>query len=138
MPEFILATGGPEGSRLYQRLGAFAKGYVEAMFFTSEDRIGGGDLAELAPEAIETIERDCERFQAIDLMQAVASCPHYSLRQAGRDFWYSRNGHGTGFFDREKELGEYADQLQAACGWRTPFPEQNLCRGDDGRLYLEG
>lgn len=30
----------------------------------------------------------------------------------GHDFWLSRNGHGSGFFDRPERYGEIADVLQ--------------------------
>lgn len=33
----------------------------------------------------------------------------YDAKAAGRDFWYTRNGHGVGFWDRD--LGEVGDKL---------------------------
>lgn len=61
-----------------------------------------------------------------------------SDEQAGHDFWLSRNGHGSGFFDRcdhnsPDTVCTACNELQAdARGWG----ESDLYRGDDGKLYL--
>ena len=55
----------------------------------------------------------------------------YDESRAGNDYWYTRNGHGTGFWDRG--LGELGDKLAAACRYR----EVNMVRGDDGLIYFE-
>ena len=33
------------------------------------------------------------------------------LAQAGHDFWLTRNGHGTGFWDRPEIYGHYAERF---------------------------
>jgi hypothetical protein len=50
--------------------------------------------------------------------------------QAGHDFILSRNGHGTGFWDRG--TGDVGDELHK---WAKTFGEISLYVGDDGYLY---
>lgn len=50
--------------------------------------------------------------------------------QIGYDFNLTRNGHGSGFWDRD--LGEAGDRLAAMC---RPFGEFCLYLGDDGKLH---
>lgn len=51
--------------------------------------------------------------------------------QVGSDFCLTRNGHGTGFWDRG--MGERGDRLTAAA---KPYGTQDGYVGDDGLLYL--
>lgn len=143
MPEFILDHGTPEAARAFAQLDAFTQGYIEAMFFTDASDPDDGDLqdattAELAPDTLAQIVAECSDFQtrhAALLAQAYA-CADYGPEQAGRDFWFTRNGHGAGFWDRD-QLDELGDALSELCGWRAPaFHEINLYRGDDGKVYL--
>lgn len=137
MPEFILDHGSPEGSRTFASLDTFTQGYVEAMFFTStgtrdDDDLEHATFGELSAEAIDRIKRDCETFQAAhaDTLAKIYENSTYDAADMGRNFWYSRNGHGTGFWDRD--LGATGDALHNACRYQTV----DLYRGDDGRLYL--
>jgi hypothetical protein len=136
MPEFQLDLGSPETAKQFQALDAFTQGYIEALFFTDEEqlceesgrempavainmttmetRFVGGDspgFGDLAPDTLQSIVADCQTFQlqnAALLAQAYAR--NYDAEQAGRDFWYTRNGHGVGYWDRkelEPESAEY-------------------------------
>lgn len=57
--------------------------------------------------------------------------------QVGHDFWLTRNGHGTGFWDRyygpnpAAELGDYL----TTCAHR--YGEVDLYVGDDGKIYQQ-
>ena len=138
MPEFILDHGSEEGSYWLSGLDEFACGYVEAMFFTSTGYAENGDLehasvAELSEMARRKIIADCKAFQekhAEDLAIAYG-IDDYDSEKAGRDFWYTRNGHGVGYWDRD--LNEVGDKLTDAA---HAFGEVDLYRGDDGDLYL--
>jgi hypothetical protein len=55
----------------------------------------------------------------------------YEAIQAGRDFWFTRNHHGVGFWDRG--LGPTGDSLSAVS---HRFRETDVYRGDDGLIYL--
>ena len=54
---------------------------------------------------------------------------------AGHDFWLSRNGHGTGFFDREdyiyggQEINNKLQEIAKSFGELWPYV------GDTGRIY---
>lgn len=138
MPEFILDLG-LDYDR-FNALDMFTKGYVEAIFFTSASDPDDGDLegatfAELSPETLQSIIEDCESFQKLadkSLQLAYDYAPVcYDPNRAGNDFWYTRNHHGTGFWDRG--LGPVGVQLTADA---HSFGGLDLYRGDDGKLYL--
>ena len=123
MPQFILAHGCAQTEGEFNKRPAFVQGYVEALFFTEEspslyteefealiaaekDIPEGSFPADCTPddlsaEAWADIERDCEAFQkaAADALEK-AYATGYTEEQAGRDFWFTRNGHGAGFWDR--------------------------------------
>jgi len=143
MPEFILDHGSPEGERAFAKLDSFTQGYIEALFFTSTGYAEDEDLqhasfAELAPAALERIEADCAKFQAerigeLHTWDGVCQVFNESRwAEAGRDFWYTRCGHGCGFWDGDWPE-PYASRLTKLA---VSFGNVDLCRGDDGRLYL--
>lgn len=136
--EFHLNTAGAVGA--YAALADFDQGYVQALFFTSNApqvdweefeseehqdamREGTADgvcpesagFADLDPESVKSITADCAAFRekAADLL-ALAYARGYSEEQAGMDFWYTRNGHGVGYWER-RELEEegLGDKLSA-------------------------
>lgn len=147
MPNFQLDRGSPEAARQFQALDSFTQGYIEAMFFTctgtgddAEGDLEHATVAELAPSALQRIIADCQAFRDslpkdghgrtwLDLAFDYAPAG-YDEQRAGNDYWYSRNGHGTGYWDRG--LGEIGDKLHAAAG----FSQVDLYRGDDGLIYL--
>lgn len=129
-------------------MNAFAQHYIIAALWSTNDESndqGGEPLednysaADLAPEALASIEADCARFErenAALLAQAYklyrphpdAPTPECS---AGHDFWFTRNGHGVGFWDRG--LGDVGQALTAAC---HVFGTCDIYVGDDGKLYV--
>jgi hypothetical protein len=150
MPEFILDHGSPEGVREFNKLDAFTQGYIEAMFFTNtgtaddeDEGLHNATFAELAPETLKDIERDCQQFQASNTYRAAVAARDgiagdmglvtFDDEQAGNDFWFTRNGHGVGFWDRADEVyGTHQDALdKAAKAWGSV----DIYRGDDGLIY---
>ena len=119
----------------------FTKGYVEAMFFTNDgeedQELYGLDTENISEEAWQKIISDCESFQSHAsriLQQAYDDTEDgYDDTQAGRDFWFTRNGHGVGFWDRG--LGDIGDQLT---NLSKKFGEIDAYRGDDGQIYMSG
>lgn len=120
MPEFQLNL--PETKRaLYDSLDDFAKGYVEAMFFTNCD--SGEERENLANElgvdkltnrSILSIKKDCNqfKFRAHLLLIEAYDRDGYDEAQAGRDFWFTRQRHGVGYWDRSQlDADELGDQL---------------------------
>lgn len=144
MPEFHLDTTGvvtahtPQFAYLkFSDLDAFTQGYIEALFFTNASNPDDGELegkafVDLAPESLLDILKDCRGF-----VEAYAGWWHtYEAtdEQAGRDFWFTRNGHGCGFWDRDQALyGRFAEALtEAANSWG----EVDVYLGDDGQVWL--
>lgn len=115
MPEFHINLG--ELQLEYARLDSFTQGYIEAAFFTEsgepENSCYEKSFSDLSPELLEAMIADCRAFQESfgdDLQEAYdQDKANYDANRAGNDFWYTRNGHGTGFWDRG--LGEIGDKL---------------------------
>ena len=133
MPEFSLNK--PRKSHPFYTLDSFARGYVEAMFFTNgdigdekrEDRLNEMGVERLTRKSVEAIARDCTAFQAnAGPLLAQAYARDYDESQAGRDFWFTRQGHGVGYWDRkelEPDTAEYealTDSMVAASKENTP------------------
>lgn len=145
MPEFILEKGGIDDHVTFDALPDLAQGYIEAAFFTgvegavpvaapepvshssgvelpsefeSWEDIEGLGLANLTAESLRNMVADCVRFQIAnaDALARVCSGDSYDLEAAGRDYWFTRNGHGVGFWDRG--LGDDGDLLTAACEYK--------------------
>lgn len=87
----------------------FTRGYVLAAFWTNDDDAPSGDYAQsgrfevmfekLSPEALEKMQSDCTQFQA-EQSAHLEACGLNSKR-AGHDFWLTRNGHGSGFWNED-------------------------------------
>jgi hypothetical protein len=144
MPEYILDMGSPEGARAYNTLDSFTQGYIEAALFCGverkendpekdHDKDYDAAFCELTPETVEEMAADCKRFQEMypELLDK-AYATGYEPVQAGRDFWFTRNGHGVGYWDRkELEADGIGDALSDCCGHDTEFTEYDLMRNDD-------
>lgn len=89
----------------------FACGYVEAMFFTNGDsgddddefslnRLGAERLTAGARREIIT---ECAEFLSLQVRALIDACPG-DYEQAGHDFWLTRQGLGTGFWDRSDDV----------------------------------
>lgn len=98
-------------------------GYKEAIDFTELE------AASWSKTMLREIRKDCRDFyaKAVTFLKAA----DVGARQAGIDFWFSRNGHGAGFFDRG--LGGYGNQLQEIA---ENFGNKDVYAGDDGKAYF--
>jgi hypothetical protein len=179
MAEFILDTSGhvetppahfvrtADAVWRWECLDDFTQGCIEALFFTecepgtdveshdpeTESALHGEcGFSDLAPETLARIIDDCSRFQARAAgLLALAYETDYDAASAGRDFWFARNGHGAGFWERvaleidvddeslwieASESRSIGDNLSALCGWTTDFDNVHVFLGDDGKVYL--
>jgi hypothetical protein len=146
----------------FDNLDGFTQGYIEALFFTNEapqvttrqfktkghqrkmeEGTADGCLPcdvgfdDLAPETLDLIIRDCKCFQELHgaaLSEAYNHESGYDDSQAGRDLWFTRCGHGVGFWDRG--LGAIGDKLAKLCGYGTEFSNLDVCFGDDDKVYV--
>lgn len=110
----------------------FYAAYMECALWSSTDDDGVFLDARYGIEsiALETkleMERDCRDFVAANYEDLAR---HGTAERCGHDFWLSRNGHGTGFWDRGtgdvgKRLHNTA-KIYGSCG---------LYIGDDDFIY---
>ena len=111
----------------------FVTGYLEAALWASSDEKGPLDdqykQSDFSKDAIEKAISDCGQFMKKNRKDLEAT--GVDDWENGKDFWLTRNGHGSGFWDRGN--GEVGDRLtEAAHG----FGETYVYAGDDGKLYL--
>jgi len=86
----------------------FTKAYIECMLWSStgddeeplDDTIEA-NLDNFTKDAVRLIRKDCHLFQLVnaELIEGLDD-------KAGHDFWLTRNGHGTGFWDKPEIYGE--------------------------------
>jgi hypothetical protein len=82
---------------------------------------------DLDDAAVQTMRADCEAFMKAEWAFVCDLDP----AQVGGDFWLTRNGHGTGFWDRGHPdwLGRHLTDAAKA------YSSADLYMGDDGRIY---
>lgn len=115
------------------KLDDFTSAYVFCLLWVEHD--GDGEpldakysVEDFAPEAMEKIKEDCNDFQWANKNDLDE---WGDMADAGHNFCLTRNGHGTGFWDRGR--GELGDRLSQAC---KPYGEMNAYVGDDELLYV--
>lgn len=116
---------------------SFTQGYIECALWSSvsDDDEGIQDshsITDLAPTTLAEMIKDCQKFQKAnddDLDKACEARGH-DMSYMGHDFWLSRVGHGTGFWDRG--LGELGEKLHKAA---ESYGNVDLYVGDDGLIY---
>lgn len=122
---------------------AFTRAYIDAMLWSST--VGPDDepadrnysVADLAPEALERITKDCKEFYEAHSALFTEENRTYNdgidpVEAAGHDFWLTRNGHGAGFYDGDWDGPTTLDLVLAT----DKYPELNLFVGDDGKLHF--
>lgn len=115
-------------------LDEFTRGYLSCAIWSSNDADGNAldrdyDYSHLSPSALERAVTDCDAFQRV---HGADIAGRESL--AGHDFWLTRNGHGSGFWD-----GDWAEEVGTRLTDAShAFGECDLYVGDDGWLYFAG
>lgn len=126
-------------------LDEFTSAYIQAALWSTNDGAdeSGGDYLDqnygpdhLSPETLDRFKADCAKFQALygHLLTRANRRRRDDISPealGGHDFWLTREGHGSGFWDGdwEKNVGE---TLTAAA---KSFGELELEVGDDGRIH---
>jgi len=123
----------------------FTDAYITAALWSTNDEstpAGGVPLDQnygihdIHRDTLKKMIEDCERFQAMNMHDLDLAYQHsgghggYAPGNAGHDFWLTRGGHGTGFWDRG--LGDVGDRLTKVS---EKFGEFNLYVGDDGKIH---
>jgi hypothetical protein len=120
------------GTPELSKLDTFTRGYIEALFFTDEERLredAGGEESDLqiAPSEVWQIVQDCEKFQK-ENWDDIGTDFH----QAGVDFWFTRNHHGSGFWDGDWPEPQGERLTKAA----QRYGQVDTYVGDDGYVYI--
>jgi hypothetical protein len=135
MAQFELNTYARKTHPFYD-LNDFAKGYVEAMFFTNgdtgddrENLLNDLGVDRLTRASVAAIKRDCDAFLSKIgpdgcFMRQWLDRAEYSDERAGNDFWFTRQGHGVGFWCRDDELTQ--EQQDAFCTAAKSFGETHV------------
>lgn len=124
-------------------LDAFTRQYIATALWTSlddqdeplDDNYG---LDDFSPAALVAMVRDCARFQELagDLIadeNLLRAPDHDTEGTFGIDFWFTRNGHGVGFWD-----GSYAEPAAThLTRIAKQFGETSLYVGEDGKVHAE-
>lgn len=133
MPQFHSDAANTAG----ETLDAFTAAYIECIYFTDTgDNEQPSSEIEMSAEAIEQAKADCAAFQAANaaLLAEAYNRVGYDEARAGHDFWYTRNGHGVGYWDRDAldadSLGTRLSLAATAEGGCDSY------EGDDGKLHL--
>lgn len=118
-------------------LDAFATAYILCALWTFDENAPSGPFEtsgrfqELFPkidgESLSKMIADCAAFQKL------ADLEGYPIKNAGHDFWLTRNGHGCGFW--ENDFGT-EDQCARLTALSKTFRECDLYYGDDGKIYI--
>lgn len=132
-------------------LSVFVASYVEAMLFSTNDESdesGGKPLdrnytaGDFTPAAMLRIRVDCRKFlraNEADIRSATrpyARFDYSAIENAGHDFWFSRMGHGCGFWDGDWSEPEATRLTAAAKVFGGDTGEAAPMVGDDGKLHL--
>lgn len=143
MPKFELNDNSVAAE--YDALSDFCKTYVEAMFFTNDFANGDPEnefkmnelgVRRLPRESIRAIKRDCDKFLALEVdgktVQQWIDESELDSECTGtpaHDFWYSRQGHGCGFWD-----GDYSDVIGEALD--KAAKQMGECYGEIARGWI--
>lgn len=133
-------------STLLDTIDSFTQGYITCALWSSNDESddsGGNPMDDnysdddIAERALQEIIDDCKDFQKSNAELLEQYCEqkqhaagYDAMECAGHDFWLTRNGHGTGFWDRG--LGELGKKLSEAA---KVYGGVDLYVGDDGKIY---
>ena len=115
------------------------RAYIECIYFTDT---GDTDQPEpdapLHPQSIRKVAKDVKRFIEVAREQGgnwLVNALTDNAEQAGRDFWFTRNGHGVGFWDTGRGWTEEQGDLLTQCA--EMFGE-SYTYAHEGYVYVEG
>ena len=109
--------------------------YLESALFTDEERLKEDvndeylDL-EISNALKSNAKLDCTEFIK-RCIESNITLDGYNLSQLGHDFWLTRNGHGTGFWDRKEIYRGNADDLSKIA---STFGTVNLFIDSSGKI----
>lgn len=125
----------------------FTTAYLECALWSSIDTSSDNgndtleenyDISDFSPECLEEAVADCKAFQAAHEHDFHTLLSHREgdptsncYKHAGHDFWLTRNGHGSGFWD-----GDYPQDVGIRLTLAAKeFGEVDLYVCDDGMIH---
>lgn len=111
--------------------------YVECMLWSTLDDDGDPlddnyDESDLAEETKIQATEDILDFIELCRVEGIDWSNDWTPEQFGHDFWLTRNGHGVGFWARDKgEIGDKLADLARTYGSCDPYV------GDGGLIYTD-
>lgn len=117
------------------KLDPFVRQYLETALWSSlQDNDvpfdNDYDVNDFAPSAIIEATDDCNAFREANAADLAATGA--DDERNGHDFWLTRNGHGTGFWDRGYgDVGKRLSDAAKACG------TADVVVADNGLLLIE-
>ena len=119
---------------LVVKMDTFTQAYLECALWVGVTDDNGEsldqfDATDIAPPTLAEMVADCKAFQD----------SHYDdmsedMRQAGHDFFLTRNRHGAGFWD-----GDWPDAIgKRLTDAAHVYGEYNLYLGDDSKIHSHG
>jgi hypothetical protein len=152
----------------------FIAAYIECAFFTNQpdgndfvraehliDKLNNGEGDDigfykvtvkrnfsperLAPTTLAAIVIECQTFREIAGHHKGEAWMSHEAEGMGRDFWYTREGHGVGFWDGDWD-GEFSESAHnpGVCmanildDLATSYGKADWYVGDDGLIYQSG
>lgn len=119
----------------------FTRHYLIAAMWTEEESIGVCTLHSFHFDTLHAAWLDCQKFQIENADDLAVAYEEYTESGAaahpdtgspgacaGHDFWLSRNGHGTGFWDRGLTVGEALHTAARAMGEVYLYKERGKVR----------
>lgn len=105
----------------------FQRSYIEAMIFANEEVEG----KPISSETYKKIQEDCKKFYTENKYYI-----NGHINDAGKDFYFTRCRHGTGFWAYPEIYGvEFAEILTNKAHSEGEF---EIYLGDDGKVHHSG
>lgn len=119
-------------------INSMVSGYLECALFSDipdDDTAVYFTFENISRSMLKKAYDDCKRFfDSLHIQNIFPDRPDYHA--IGIDFWYTRQGHGTGFWDNYKK--PYDDNTaELLTDIATGFGECYLYLGDNGKLYID-
>ena len=114
--------------------------YIATALWTSEDDpeiLEGASIDDISNETQTKAREDISAFVRLASSQQGIDLSTMDAEQIGHDFWLTRNGHGSGFWDRQydnDQAGTLGARLSAVA---EEFVHLDVVMGDDGKIYFE-
>lgn len=119
----------------------FTNAYLECAIWSSMDDDGtpldlkGYSIYDFDADSLNQATADCQSFITQVVKYADFDAYIHLREQGGHDLWLTRNGHGTGFWDRRDIYGFPNSSLLSHHA--KLLKEAHVFEGFDGKLYIE-